>query len=107
MEGARPGVDPPGRSAYIDRMTDDDFQLDEDRPGGPQPIDHRAAPTRVGLIVPDVRGVSTNHTIEMRLQEFEGLARAINVDVVFAEIIRVREVKPATFLGSGVVAELK
>src|SRR3569623_1305586 len=88
-------------------MTDDDFQLADGRPGGTQPIDHRVAPTRVGLIVPDVRGVATSHTIEMRRQEFEGLARAISVDIVFVDVVRVREVKPATFLGSGVVAELK
>ena len=88
-------------------MTDDDFDLDEARSGGPRAIDHRIAPTRVGLIVPDVRGVATSHTIEMRRQEFEGLARAINVDVVFADVVRVREVRPATFLGAGVVEELK
>ena len=30
---------------------------DEDRSGGPQPfVDTRPAPTRVGLVVPDVRG---------------------------------------------------
>ena len=80
---------------------------DEDRSGGPQRIDHRVTPTRVGLIVPDVRGVLTNHTIEMRRAEFEGLAKAIRVEVVFNDIIKVREVKPATFLGSGAVDELK
>ena len=88
-------------------MTDDDFDLEESRSGGPQPIDHRVAPTRVGLIVPDVRGTTTNHSIEMRRQEFEGLAKAINVEVVFADVVRVREVRPATFIGSGVVEELK
>jgi len=88
-------------------MTDDDFEFEEDRSGGPRPIDHRIAPTRVGLIVPDVRGTATSHSIEMRRQEFEGLARAINVEVVFADVVRVREVRPATFIGSGLVEELK
>ena len=81
---------------------------DEDRPGGPQPfVDTRAAPTRVGLIVPDVRGVATAHDIEARKAEFEGLAGAIRVEIVFSEIVKVREVKPATFIGAGHVNELK
>jgi GTP-binding protein HflX len=85
----------------------DETEFDEGRPGGPKPIDHRVAPTRVGLVVPDVRGSVSGHSVDMRLQEFEGLARAIDVDVVFAEVVRVREVRPATFLGAGVVEQLK
>jgi len=85
----------------------DETEFDEGRPGGPKPIDHRVAPTRVGLVVPDVRGSVSGHSVEMRLQEFEGLARAIDVDVVFAEVVRVRGVRPATFLGAGVVEQLK
>ncbi|HEX4299015.1 MAG TPA: GTPase HflX, partial [Devosia sp.] len=81
---------------------------DEGRSGGPDRfIDQRAAPTRVGLIVPDVRGVASGHSIEMRKAEFEGLAAAIRVEIVFSEVIRVREVKPATFIGGGHVADLK
>src|SRR3954468_9394560 len=88
-------------------MTNDDFD-NEDRSGGPRAfIDQRAAPTRVGLIVPDVRGVVTNHTIEMRQAEFEGLAKAIRVDIVFSEIVKVREIKPATFIGGGHVEAIK
>jgi len=87
-------------------MTDD--TEDADRPGGPQRfIDQRAAPTRVGLIVPDVRGAEANHSIEMRQAEFEGLAKAIRVELVFSEIIKVREIKPATFIGGGHVEEIK
>jgi GTP-binding protein HflX len=86
-------------------MTDD---FDEDRSGGPQAfIDQRTAPTRVGLIIPDVRGVVTTHSIEMRKAEFEGLARAIRVELVFSEIVKVREIKPATFFGGGHVADIK
>src|SRR5689334_13902013 len=86
-------------------MTDDFDDLD--RSGGPQPIDHRLAPTRAGLIVPEVRGGAAAHAIDMRKAEFEGLAKAIGLDVVFSEVIRVREVKPATFIGGGHVADLK
>ena len=81
---------------------------DEDRSGGPQAfVDTRPAPTRVGLVVPDVRGRVGTHSIEARQAEFEGLAQAIRVDMVFSDIVKVREVKPATFIGGGHVEELK
>ncbi len=85
----------------------DDFDDDLDRPGGPQPIDHRVAPTRVGLIVPDVRGIVTAHTLDIRKAEFEGLAGAIRLDVVFSQTVRVREIRPATYIGSGHLEEIK
>ncbi|HEY4200268.1 MAG TPA: GTPase HflX [Devosiaceae bacterium] len=80
----------------------DDLDWDDDQPGGPQAfIDQRAAPTRVGLIVPDVRGGFSRHSIDARKAEFEGLAAAIRLDIVFSEIVRVREIRPATFIGGG------
>ena len=89
-------------------MTDDfDDEFTDHRPGRERFIDQRAAPTRVGLVVPDVRGLSTTHTIEARKAEFEGLAGAIDVEIVFSEIFKVREVKPATFIGGGHVDEIK
>jgi GTP-binding protein HflX len=85
-----------------------DFLDDEDRSGGPQPfVDTRPAPTRVGLIVPDVRGRATSHSIEARQAEFEGLAEAIRVELVFSEIVKVREIKPATFIGGGHLEDIK
>ena len=84
----------------------DEFDDEAAQQGGPKAfIDHRTAPTRVGLIVPDVRGRSTNHSIEARKAEFEGLASAINVEILFSEIAKVREIKPATFIGGGHVAD--
>ena len=78
---------------------DDDF---DSAPGGPKPfVDHRAAPTRAGLIVPDLRGHGGGHSLEARKAEFEGLAEAIRLEIVFSEVIRVREVRPATFIGGG------
>ncbi|WP_291394161.1 GTPase HflX [Devosia sp.] len=56
--------------------------------------------------MPDVRGRATTHSIEARKAEFEGLASAINVEIVFSEIAKVREVKPATFIGGGHVDEI-
>jgi GTP-binding protein HflX len=80
----------------------DDFE--EDRPGGPQAfIDRREQPTRVGLVCPDVRGQASTHTIEARQAEFEGLAKAIPLEVTFSDVMRVREIRPATFLGQGQV----
>lgn len=57
----------------------------------------------MGLIVPDVRGASVYHSVEARKAEFEGLAAAIRLEIVFSEVIRVREVRPATFIGGGQV----
>lgn len=70
--------------------------------GGPKAfIDQRAQATRAGLVVPDVRGQQYLHSLEARKAEFEGLAEAIRLDVVFSEIVKVREIKPATFIGGG------
>ena len=87
---------------------DDEFDDEAVRKGGPQAfIDQRAAPTRVGLIVPDVRGRATGHSIEARKAEFEGLAEAIRVEIVFSEVVKVREIKPATFIGGGHVEDIR
>ena len=70
--------------------------------GGPQAfIDQRDQPFRVGIVVPDVRGQMSQHSIDARKSEFEGLAGAIELNVVFSEIVKVREIKPATFIGGG------
>ncbi|ODT78432.1 MAG: GTPase HflX [Pelagibacterium sp. SCN 64-44] len=75
--------------------------------GGPKAfIDQRAQPARAAVVVPDVRGQHSLHSIEARKAEFDGLAGSIGLDIVFSEVVRVREVKPATFIGGGHVAEL-
>ncbi|WP_417308791.1 GTPase HflX [Devosia sp.] len=79
---------------------------EDDRKGPQRFIDRQQAATRVGLIVPDVRGADMRHSIEARQGEFEGLAQAIHVDVVFSEVLRVREIRPATFVGGGHVKEI-
>ncbi|MAN47579.1 MAG: GTPase HflX [Hyphomonas sp.] len=85
-------------------------ELDEERDaqsGGPKPyIDRQAQPTRAGLVCPDVRGKSSNHDIDARQAEFEGLAGAIALDIIFSEVVRVREIRPATYIGAGHVASL-
>jgi GTPase len=83
----------------------DEFDEDEGGPGGgPKPfIDRREQPTRAALVCPDVRGKLSAHDIDARQAEFEGLAEAIRLDVIFSEVLRVREVRPATYLGGGQV----
>jgi GTP-binding protein HflX len=84
----------------------DDFD-DEDHKGGPQGfIDQREHPTRVGLICPDVRGQTMRHGIEARQAEFEGLAAAIRVEIVFSDVVKVREIRPGTFIGLGALEAL-
>ena len=85
----------------------DDFDEEDRKVGREKTVDQRAVPWRVGLVVPDVRGLPSSHAIEARQAEFEGLAGAIDVTVVFSEIVKVREIKPATFIGGGHVADLK
>ncbi len=84
-----------------------DHDEDGDATSGPKPyIDREEKPTRVGLVCPDVRGRASLHGIEARQAEFEGLAEAIRLDIVFSEIVRVREIRPSTFIGGGHVEVL-
>lgn len=86
----------------------DDFDVEADaHTGGPKPyIDRREQPTRTGLVCPDVRGKSSFHSIEARQAEFEGLAGAIRLDIVFSDVLKVREIRPATYVGAGHVETL-
>src|SRR5690554_3888314 len=83
----------------MNEFDDDDEAVQK---GGPKAfIDQRDRPFRVGVVVPDVRGHFSQHSIEARQAEFEGLAEAIGLDIIFSEVIKVREIKPATFIGGG------
>lgn len=87
-------------------MTDFDDD-DGHEPRGPKAyIDRQEQPTRVGLVCPDVRGKISSHGIEARQAEFEGLAAAIRLDIVFSDVLKVREVRPATYIGGGQVKAL-
>jgi len=82
----------------------DEFEDADDHKSGRQPfIDQRAHPTRVGLICIDVRGAPSPHPIEARVDEFKGLAEAILVEVVFSDVVKVRDIRPGTFMGQGQV----
>jgi GTPase len=73
--------------------------------------DARAAPapaTRTLVLSPSLRGKPGGpRAPEARLAEAVGLARAIELDVAHGEAIRVAEPRPATLLGSGLVASFK
>ena len=81
----------------IDKEDDDD---------GKGFVDLREVPTRTGLVTPDVRHNRYARPAEARHAEFIGLAAAIALDLVFTEILRVREIKPSTYLGGGQVQQL-
>jgi GTP-binding protein HflX len=84
-----------------------DLSDDEDGSAGPKPfIDQRAQRTRVGLVCPEVRGEPARHSSAARQAEFEGLAEAIDVEIAFSEAVKLRELRPATFLGQGTVDAL-
>jgi len=56
--------------------------------------------------VPELPREGARRSAESRVEEAEGLAEAIGIDVVAARPFRVRTVRPATLLGKGQVEEL-
>ena len=69
-------------------------------------VDQQNSPTRVALICPDLYHKLQKRSAKIRLSEFEGLARAINLEIIFSEIVKVRDVRPATYIGGGYVNNL-
>lgn len=61
---------------------------------------------RAAVIFPDVIASRLNVSAEARLEEACGLALAINLDVVYQEIIKIRELRPSAFFGRGVIDRL-
>ncbi len=78
------------------------------------PIEHERVPTRAAVFVPVVRqrnpaddgSEAVRRGDEERLVEAEGLALAIELDVVARGIVPVSKIQPATLIGSGKVEEL-
>ncbi len=58
------------------------------------------------IAVPELPREGARRSAEARVEEAEGLAEAIGIEVVAARPIRVRTVRPATLLGKGQVEEL-
>jgi GTP-binding protein HflX len=87
-------------------MTEDSDQNVARNAGATELIDQTVPRTRVGLIVPEHRAAASGHSIEARKAEFEGLAAAIHVEIVFSEVVKVRDIRPATFIGAGHLASV-
>jgi GTP-binding protein HflX len=56
--------------------------------------------------VPDLPREGSRRSAEARIEEAEGLAQAIGIDVVESRPLRVRTIRPATLLGKGQVEEI-
>ena len=56
---------------------------------------------KTGVIFPQTDNAPQSLAPQSRLAEAEGLARAIDLDVVYSEVSRVKEIKPATFFSRG------
>lgn len=63
--------------------------------------------TKVGVIFPNVAKQLVRLSPEARLEEACGLALAIDLDVVYKEILNLKEIKPSSFFGGGVIERLK
>jgi GTP-binding protein HflX len=62
--------------------------------------------TRAVLLHPHAKGEAGRRSPEAALEELKGLARAIDLDVVGAEIAPLSAVRPKTYVGEGKVEEL-
>lgn len=65
---------------------------------------------RVAIFHPVVGRISaapTSRSPERRLEEACGLAEAIQLDVVYTDVVKIRAVNPGTFFGKGKVSEYK
>ncbi len=58
------------------------------------------------MLCPDIRGSRNDQDPESRLEEAKGLALAIGLVVADAEIVPVREVRPATLFGQGQIERI-
>ena len=61
---------------------------------------------RAVIAVPELPREGSRRSAEARVEEAEGLAEAIGIEVVAARPFRVRTVRPATLLGKGQVEEI-
>jgi len=61
---------------------------------------------KAAVIYPEIMERCVGISAESRLSEAVGLALAINLDVVHQEIIKLRNIKPATLIGQGVIDRL-
>lgn len=67
----------------------------------------RPEPTKTYVLYPQIRE-HINRAIdpEARLEEACGLARAIHIDLIESQWVKLREIRPATFIGGGLIEDL-
>jgi GTP-binding protein HflX len=70
------------------------------------PVNDVARGERAIIVVPERQGEGSRRSIDARVEEAEGLARAIGVDVVASRAFRLRQLRPATLMGKGQVEEI-
>ncbi len=70
------------------------------------PVADVARGERAIVIVPEKAGEGSRRSVDARLDEAEGLARAIGVEVVARRAFRLRTLRPATLLGKGQVEQI-
>lgn len=63
--------------------------------------------SKAAVIYPEVLNRPLGISGDSRLAEAVGLARAISLDIVHSEIIKIREIKPGAFFGQGVLDRLR
>lgn len=62
---------------------------------------------RAAVIFPSSSADSALLSPEVRLEEAEGLARAINLNVVYKEVVKLRDIKPSTYFSRGFIDRIK
>jgi len=70
------------------------------------PVNDVARGERAVVVVPERVGEGSRRSTEARLDEAEGLAGAIGLEVVARKAFRLRQIRPATLLGKGQVEEI-
>ena len=73
-------------------------------PGFDTNKNHRS---KAAVVFPSLPNSTIQLSPEARLEEACGLALAINLDVVFADIAKLRQIKPSVFLGQGYLEKLE
>ena len=58
------------------------------------------------VLYPDLKEKNELRSADARLDEAIGLARAIDLTIIGAEVVPVREIKPSTYIGRGVIDRL-
>ena len=61
---------------------------------------------RAMIVVPELPREAARRSAEARIEEAEGLAEAIGIEIVAGRAFRVRTVRPATLFGKGQVEEI-